>query len=207
MQAQETTAVNVEIGGTPIVLRTRDTAFLEMLERRYAGFTQNSTEAPYSFDIDLRGQLEIGPDDDVQVRLESGRWTIVRGDFRAEWDPQTARGHIRQAASPYAIDSVLRIVHTLILAREGGFLMHAASAIRNGKAFIFAGVSGAGKTTISRLAPPDAILLTDEISYVPRVIVCCVWNSLYRRVGQGRGEHGRANPYPVLPEERSGQPD
>jgi hypothetical protein len=56
----------------------------------------------------------------------------------------------------------------LILARQGGFLVHAASAIRGGRAFLFAGVSGAGKTTISRLAPPDAALLTDEISYVRR---------------------------------------
>jgi hypothetical protein len=47
--------------------------------------------------------------------------------------------------------------------------VHAASAIRDGKAFLFSGVSGAGKTTISRLAPPDATLLTDEISYVRRV--------------------------------------
>jgi hypothetical protein len=46
--------------------------------------------------------------------------------------------------------------------------LHSASAIRNGKAFLFAGVSGAGKTTISRLAPADATLLTDEISYVRR---------------------------------------
>jgi hypothetical protein len=61
---------------------------------------------------------------------------------------------------------VLRIVHTILLAKEGGFLVHAASAVRNGRAFIFAGVSGAGKTTISRLAPKDATLLTDEISYV-----------------------------------------
>ncbi len=35
-------------------------------------------------------------------------------------------------------------------------------------AFLFAGVSGAGKTTISRLAPPDVTLLTDEISYLRR---------------------------------------
>ena len=66
------------------------------------------------------------------------------------------------------MDSVLRIVHTLVLAGQGGFLVHAASAVRNGKAFVFAGVSGAGKTTISRLAPPDAAVLTDEISYVRR---------------------------------------
>ncbi len=66
------------------------------------------------------------------------------------------------------MDSVLRIVHTLVLAGQGGFLVHAASAVRNGKAFLFAGVSGAGKTTISRLAPADAAVLTDEISYVRR---------------------------------------
>jgi hypothetical protein len=64
------------------------------------------------------------------------------------------------------MDAVLRIVHTLVLAKQGGFLLHSASAIRNGKAFLFAGVSEAGKTTMSRLAPSDVTLLTDEISYV-----------------------------------------
>jgi hypothetical protein len=78
-------------------------------------------------------------------------------------------GNIRQSANPYAIDAVLRIVHTLVLSQQGGFLVHATSAIRKGRAFLLAGVSGAGKTTIARLAPPDAILLTDEISYIKKV--------------------------------------
>ncbi|HEX3371451.1 MAG TPA: hypothetical protein VHS08_02975, partial [Candidatus Acidoferrales bacterium] len=80
----------------------------------------------------------------------------------------TARGRIRQSLNPYSLDSVLRIVHTLVLARKGGFLLHASSAIRNGRAFLFTGVSGAGKTTMARLAPSDVALLTDEISYVTR---------------------------------------
>jgi ATPase subunit of ABC transporter with duplicated ATPase domains len=75
---------------------------------------------------------------------------------------------VRQTANPYSIDSVLRIVHTLALAPQGGFLMHAASAVRNGRAYLFAGASGAGKTTLARLAPPDVDLLSDEISYVRR---------------------------------------
>ena len=104
----------------------------------------------------------------MQVSLQGGQWLLKRGDFRASWNPQTSRGRIRQSCNPYAIDCVLRIVHSLVLARQGGFLVHAASAIRGGKAFLFSGVSGAGKTTISRLAPPDATLLTDEISYVRR---------------------------------------
>src|SRR6202035_118650 len=102
------------------------------------------------------------------VKIDGGEWLLKRGDFRARWNPEGSFGHIHQSHSPYAIDCVLRIVHTLILARQGGFLVHAASAIRGGKAFLFSGVSGAGKTTISRLAPPDVTLLTDEVSYVRR---------------------------------------
>jgi hypothetical protein len=60
-------------------------------------------------------------------------------------------------------------VHTLLLARTGGFLLHASSAVRNGKAFLFSGLSEAGKTTMARLAPPDVALLTDEASYVRKV--------------------------------------
>ena len=61
---------------------------------------------------------------------------------------------------------MLRILHSLIIAERGGFLLHAASAICNGRAYLFSGVSGAGKTTMTRLAPPDITLLTDEISYL-----------------------------------------
>lgn len=73
---------------------------------------------------------------------------------------------MRQNANPYSLDSVLRILHSLILARRGGFLLHAASAICDGRAFLFSGVSGAGKTTMTRIATANVTLLTDEISYV-----------------------------------------
>jgi hypothetical protein len=120
----------------------------------------------FQLEVELVPPGVVSDAEDARVRLEHGRWVMERGDFRAEWDPERRQGWVRQSPNPYSIDSVLRILHSLILAREGGFLVHAASAIRNGRAFLFAGVSGAGKTTISRLAPQDVVLLTDEISYV-----------------------------------------
>jgi len=158
----------IEIGGMPVRVNTTDPAFRTMLEDRYAGFVGSSQPPEIDFDIDLTPPSSNDPDADVCVTRSASRWRFERGDFRAEWDPSSRRGWIRQSANPYSIDAVLRIVHTLVLARQGGMLLHSASVIRNGRAFLFAGVSGAGKTTISRLAPPDATLLTDEISYVRR---------------------------------------
>jgi hypothetical protein len=158
----------IEIGGMPVRVHTTDPDFVRLLQNRYAGFVSDADRAEIEFDVELEQPKAVEPDADVEVRYRHGRWSLRRGDFLAEWEPAVRRGWIRQSANPYSIDAVLRIVHTLVLARQGGFLLHSASAIRNGKAFLFAGVSEAGKTTISRLAPPDVTLLTDEISYVRR---------------------------------------
>jgi len=163
-----TETVSIEIGGMPVAVHTEDPSFRRLLENRYAGFIGTSKNSRFDFDIDVCELPEAWADEELQVQHEAGDWLLRRGDFRARWNPHTGHGQIRQSCSPYAIDCVLRIVHGLILAEQGGFLVHGASAIRNGKAFLFSGVSGAGKTTVSRLAPPDATLLTDEISYVRR---------------------------------------
>jgi hypothetical protein len=163
----EPLSVIIEIGGVPVRLNTPNPEFLEMLQERYAGYVVGSAaNAEIEFEMELMPPGKPLPDVEVSVSRHGGCWALTRGDFRAEWEPAKRRGWIRQTPTPYSIDAVLRIVHTLVLAKQGGFLLHSASAIRNGKAFLFAGVSEAGKTTISRLAPPDATFLTDEISYV-----------------------------------------
>lgn len=162
-----THTVLVEIGGISVELHTHSAAFRQLLEDRYANFLGESVQSDATFNIELRDPTtERSVDADLQVRMSDATWFFQRGDFQARWNPASGLGHILQSPSPYAIDSVLRIVHTLILATRGGFLVHAASAIRDDRAYLFAGVSGAGKTTISRLAPPHVTLLTDEVSYV-----------------------------------------
>ena len=157
----------IEIGGVPILVRTESPEFFGILQERYGGYVNPSAEPLFALDVEIVPPGSTAdPDAEVIVRFADGRWVMERGDFYAEWNPGLRCGYIRQAAYPYAMDAVLRILHSLLLARQGGILVHAASAVRNGRAFLFAGVSGAGKTTIARLAPPDATLLTDEISYV-----------------------------------------
>jgi hypothetical protein len=167
VEHSEPSGATVEIGGIPILLQTDDEDFRPLIEERYAGFVNPSAKPFCRLIIHLEPPTGRAPED-VQVSRSGSVWRIERGDFRAEFDTHSRRGWVRQSPNPYSLDAAMRIIHSLVLAEEGGFLLHAASGIRNERAFVFAGVSGAGKTTMSRLAPPDATLLTDEISYIRR---------------------------------------
>ena len=161
-------SLTIEIGEMPVRVQTSDRPLFDLLHRMYQGFVGSADHAEIDLTVELAAP-ECGPADaPVQVTCQKGRWTLERGDFISEWEPSSGRGWIRHTDSPYSVDAVLRIVHSILLARRGGFLLHSASLIRDGKAFLFAGASEAGKTTISRLAPPHVTLLTDEISYVRR---------------------------------------
>ena len=194
--------ITVEIGGMPILLHTQDDSFRQLLARRYAGFVDSSAPPRFEFDIELtKPTARALPMTMSEWKCRTARGGCGEAIFAPSGIPMAGRGRIRQSANPYSIDSVLRIVHTLILAREGGFLLHSAGAIRNGRAFLFSGVSGAGKTTISRLAPPDVTLLTDEVSYVRQVDgrLSRLRNSLRGRAGAGGRELLRSHRSSVLP--------
>ncbi len=158
--------VVIEVGGVPIEVQTTDPAFERILRGRYCDYIKPEAIPAFVLNVQVQEPDMTDPDADVEVWIEKDEWRMKRGDFHASWNPKERCGQIAQSANPYSIDSVLRIIHTLMLAPEGGFLLHASSAVRNGKAFLFSGVSEAGKTTIARLAPEDVTLLTDEVSYV-----------------------------------------
>lgn len=71
--------------------------------------------------------------------------------------------HFSGVRHEYALDSLLRMFLSWALLPESGFLLHAATVLHNGKAHVFFGRSGAGKSTVSQLSPQGSVL-TDEIS-------------------------------------------
>jgi hypothetical protein len=167
--------VVVEVGGLAIEVQNTDAEFERILLKRYGDYAKTGVSPEFALRVHLQELAAPvdGSDDDpeatAEVWLAGSEWRMKRGDFYAHWNPAERTGEVFQSSNPYAIDSVLRIIHTLMLAPEGGFLLHASSAVRNGKAFLFSGVSEAGKTTMARLAPPDVDLLTDEASYIRKV--------------------------------------
>jgi hypothetical protein len=70
-------------------------------------------------------------------------------------------------ALPLVIENYLRIIAAYASLMKGGLLVHSAGVIADGEAYLFLGPSGAGKTTMSRLAlDSGAGVLSDDINIV-----------------------------------------
>jgi len=160
--------VTIEIGGLAVRFRTADPEFCSLLAGRYSSFLRPDSAPEMEFEMVSAAPGRTAAEQDLEVSCEEGRWLLGRGDFQAAFDLRSRRGRLTCVPNPYSVDALLRIVHSLLLAPAGGMLLHASGGVRGGRGFLFSGVSGAGKTTMARLAPGDVQLLTDEISYLRR---------------------------------------
>jgi hypothetical protein len=83
------------------------------------------------------------------------------------------------------------------LAAVGGLLLHAAGIVRGGRAYIFFGHSGAGKTTVSQLSGDADFLLSDDISLLTRESGGYVAHSVPFRGPLRERQVGERRSYPV----------
>ena len=149
------THVDILIGSLALRLSSLDSSLLAAASRRYQGFHETGKN-PYSIKVD-RESAET-----------NGKCAFV-GDFEgARVVADLSEAHFSGVRHEYALDSLLRMFLSWALLPQDGFLLHAASVIRNGKAFVFVGRSGAGKSTVASLSPQGSVL-TDEISLIKRV--------------------------------------
>jgi hypothetical protein len=170
MTSKTDLSLPIDIGRIPIRIRTGESGLAQQLGEHYAGFVTSSHESTLKFEIHPKAVLPGADSDEGRLRVKhhSGRWSFQSSEVSAEWETGRNRIVVRQTSGAASIDYLLRMVHTLLLIPEGGFLLHASSVRRSGRAVLFVGASGAGKSTISSLAPPDATLLGDDTSYVRR---------------------------------------
>jgi len=149
------THVDLLIGSFPLRLTTRDSSLLTAASKRYQGFHE-ARKNPFSIIVD-REPAET-----------NGKRVFVCEFEGARVVADSSGAHFSGVRNEYALDSLLRMFLSWALLPQDGFLLHAASVIRNGKAFVFAGRSGAGKSTVASLSPQGSVL-TDEISLIKRV--------------------------------------
>lgn len=141
----------------PLRLHIAEPALLQKARVRYAEFVR---EAPEALPVFLN-MAAAGCSHTANTGLPQSRFTF-------DWESSllqlnTASARFSGVRHEYGLDSLIRILLSVLLTPQRGFLLHAASVVRNGRAYVFTGKSGAGKSTVASLSPKGSVL-TDEIS-------------------------------------------
>ena len=140
----------LSIGCVPIRLQIADERLYGAASARYGAFT-GTAEQPIPIVLNDFSVAESQPPEFV---YEFEGAVLRTGSNETRFDG---------VRNEYALDSLLRVLLSWKLTGYTGFLLHAATVIRNGKAYVFTGRSGAGKSTVASLAEEGSVL-TDEIS-------------------------------------------
>jgi len=144
----------LSIGCVPLRLQMSDAQLFGAASARYAAFTDAAAQ-PIAIALNDGAPAEGAP-----------------VDFRYEFEGAVLRAlssgiRFDGVKNQYALDSLLRVFLSWKLLEHQGFLLHAATVTRHGKAYLFTGKSGAGKSTVATLSPEGSVL-TDEISLLRR---------------------------------------
>jgi len=140
----------LSIGCVPFRLQMADVQLFRAASSRYAAFAEAAAQ-PIHITLNEFSTSESRP-----------------SEFDYEFEGAALRASSRETRfdgvrNEYALDSLLRVLLSWKLAGRHGFLLHAATVVRGGKAYVFTGRSGAGKSTVASLSPAGTVL-TDEIS-------------------------------------------
>lgn len=103
--------------------------------------------------------------DDLKITARGRSILITRNDFHSRTDAAFSRSTLHIRPDTYALNSWLRIFFTLAGLRRGILLVHGAGWAHGPDAWLFAGRSGAGKSTITRLLGKNAAL-SDEVTMI-----------------------------------------
>lgn len=119
-------------------------------------------------------------DYDVSIMKETNRISFRRADYLIETDPEYRHANIYVNDELALKHALMNLYSSHIVYHNWGLIIHSSCVIDGGKAHMFAGHSGAGKSTAARLSYPRK-LLSDEatvIKITPHEIT--VFNSPFR---------------------------
>lgn len=154
--------IGLEIAGFGLNFESDRSGIISILKRRYGKFRAAGKPG---FGIKVSAAPGRQNPFKPAIFLAGSRLEIERGDFSFSLDLAKGAGSLGAAANEQCLDAFLRSLISFLLLRSGGFMLHSAGIVKDGKVYLFLGKSGAGKSTLSKLAAAaGAEVISDEIN-------------------------------------------
>ena len=109
----------------------------------------------------------------IWLACDGSRLRYVGHQLAGWFDTKARRGELLLTRGTFepelrALENFIRCAVAWCAAERGGALVHAASVVRNGKAYLFYGESGAGKSTLSAVNTRGNVVSDDLSLVLPR---------------------------------------
>ncbi|ESU32040.1 hypothetical protein G3A_12960 [Bacillus sp. 17376] len=126
----------------------------------------NSTNQLTNIKVKIKfGYGESFTDYQVSIKKDANKITFRRSDYLIESTPDYTSATIHVHDELALKHALMNLYSSYIVYHNWGLLIHSSCVIEDGRAHIFAGHSGAGKSTAARLSEPRN-LLSDEATIV-----------------------------------------
>lgn len=168
-QDQSWSAIDLSVAGIGIRIYCNDPGVADRLRWRYADFSASSRPKFEAWVI-LEGDLRLNALQNTGVIFRDHVLHFTAQGYTGRIDVKENRGQLNLSSKhPLEdIDYFIRVVCALLAFENNGVMFHAAGVVREGRAFLFFGHSGAGKTTVARLSAGGLILNDDLLVLLPR---------------------------------------
>jgi hypothetical protein len=163
---EELTDWVMNIAGFNLAVTVDDPAVGKTALRLYRSFV---TKADPVFDIKISVRPEMAGSKPRSIRTQSDGivYSVDSYNFSGQLDLSRSCATFSIAPDWEALDAVLRVVISIVLATNGGLLIHASSVALRGNAFIFPARPEGGKSTIAKLLSDDQVI-GDELVAIGR---------------------------------------
>lgn len=160
-------ALRIALAGWTVALDVEDGALGDVLRRVFGAFLAQDACAPDARLVLRAPSTSRAPPVVHELpRLEvgaSGTLRVEGADYSAVLSEDRCHADVT-GAGRFPVESVLKVMLALALAKRGGLLIHGVGVVNEGRAALFVGNSGAGKSTLGGLwREAGGMVLADEL--------------------------------------------
>lgn len=173
--------MGIDLSGLRLEIEGLDGALAGSLRARYAPYSDDGranagalrvrfAREEREYYIDPPERLEFNP---VFIACDGPRVRFLGYRLAGWFEPDGGAGEILLARGTYepelrALENYIRAAVAWRAASRGGALVHAASAVCNGRGYLFFGESGAGKSTLASVDRRGRVVSDDLSLLLPR---------------------------------------
>ncbi|SDC02275.1 hypothetical protein SAMN02799630_02456 [Paenibacillus sp. UNCCL117] len=154
--------IEVDIADHHVVFETQSEWIAAYIRDKFAELAVEASGAEADLYIAVEdGYGEAFVDYDVAAERDGERVIYTRTDYRIELDSSYRTAQVGVYDDFALKHALVNVFSAFLTHREWGLLVHSSCMLQSGRSYLFAGHSGAGKSTVAQLSYPRPIL-SDE---------------------------------------------